>query len=730
MIQQPRLLEPTGRVVPPQRTALTAFPGVIGTTAVPPLPAEDSVLLDLRQLLVHHWRALFLSIAAGLLLAYLYAMSLTPMYRATATLEIQDLNENFLNMRDVSPVSAIAAASGAGDVQTQLRILKSRTLIARVLERLPAEIIPAPTGVRAWISHGSQGGPAVDPVEAAQRNLQVQETRLSRIVDISYESPDPAYASAFVNRLAQQYIDQSVESRLEISRGTTSWLEQQLADLRNKLGADDKRLQDYAGRTGLLVTTEEHRPDEDKLRQIQESLSKAQENRAVKQARMETSAASPLEPFEIPVGSPLRDHQAKLADLRRQRADLLTVFKPDFDGVKRLDSQIASLETSVASETRALLQGVRNEYSDAVRRENLLQESYREQVGQVAQQAGFAIQYGILKREADATRELYNTMLQRTAEARVATAMRASNARLVDAANAPRLPVSAGRLLILSWGATAGLLFGLVLITARNRMDGSIKKPSDLHTRLNLPELGSIPDVQSLPAGLAPVKSTLVKLPGMEQLARVALETWNNRTGVVASAYRSVLTSLLFSGRTGRSPQLIVVTSATRGEGKTALVSNLAAALAQMKQSVLLVDASENRKLQQVFGQSSNYGIWDVLEMHSEHAGLLPYITNETSLPGVSLVVLGPAGTSVLDLLHADGLGSILQQMRRSFDVVLIDAPAVEERPDARVFARLSDGVVLVVQAGQTTLEATQAVAARLQEDGSLLLGTVLNQHR
>jgi capsular exopolysaccharide synthesis family protein len=261
-------------------------------------------------------------------------------------------------------------------------------------------------------------------------------------------------------------------------------------------------------------------------------------------------------------------------------------------------------------------------------------------------------------------------------------------------------------------------------------MDSSVKKPRDLHARLNLPDLGSIPDIQALPVFAPPSKSALTRTPGMEQLGRVALETWNNRTGEAARAYRSVLTSLLFAGRTGQSPQVIVVTSATRGEGKTALVSNLAAALAQMKQSVLLVDASDNRKLQQAFGQSSNYGIWDVLEMHSEHAGLLPYITNETFIPGVSLVVIGPTGTSVLDLLHSDGLGSMLQQMRRSYDVILIDAPAVEERPDARVFARLSDGVVLVVRAGETTLEAAQTVAARLQEDGSLLLGTVLNHRR
>ena len=391
-------------------------------------------------------------------------------------------------------------------------------------------------------------------MEAAEQRLQVRDAKLTRIVDLAFESPDPAYASAFVNRLAQQYISQSIESRIEISQGTRLWLEPQMRELRGKLAESEGRLQNYARTSGLVGMTE------------------------------------------------------------TQRADLITVFTPNFDGVKRLDAQIASLETAQRNENASLLQAIRNDYSDAVRREALLQDSYHQQVGQVAKQGEIAIQYGILKREVDTNRQLYNTLMQRAAQAKVASALRASSARLVDPASVPARPSRPNRLLNLLWGASAGLLLGLVFVTARDR---------------------------------------------------------------------AVLT-------------------------------------------VLLVDASRERDLHRVFAVTGNYGLSDLIDLPEINPSLLAYVTHSTSLPGVSLVATGPRESSALDLLYA--MAPLLAELRHAYDTLIIDAPSIGELPDARIFGRLADGVVLVVRAGETTRDIAQAAATRLQEDGTVLLGTVLNQ--
>ena len=702
---------------------------------------EEAPIADLTGFLRDHYLALLLSTLAGILLAYLYTGTQTPIFRASAVMEIQDLNENFLNLGDVSQVSVKDHANLGSDLPTQLRLLQSRSLLERVLAELPAEKVPPAAGLATLLPRRNPRPPTLNSrLEAAEQRLQVRDAKLTRIVDLAFESPDPAYAAAFINRLAQQYISQSIESRIEISQGTSLWLERQMRELRGKLAESENRLQTYARSSGLVGMTETQRPDEEKLRQIQETLSKAQENRAIRQARMETAIAAPIESIEPPLGSSLRDHQLKLADLRRQRADLITVFTPNFDGVKRLDAQIASLETAQRNENATLLQAIRNDFSDAVRREALLEDSYRQQVGQVTRQGEIAIQYGILKREVDTNRQLYNTLMQRAAEAKVASALRASSARLVDRASVPARPIRPNRLLNLLWGASAGLLLGLVFVTARARADQRIHQPHHLAFHLPVPQLGSIPRFRTVlplpPHERLGARAGIVRVtPATEsngiadptdRFANAALATWLRRNSAEAEAYRAVLTSILFSQAAGRVPQVIVVTSAQQGDGKTTLVTNLAAALAYMNRTVLLVDASRERDLHRVFGVTDNYGLSDLIDLPEINPSLLAYVTHSTSLPGVSLVATGPRESSALDLLYA--MAPLLAELRHAYDTLIIDAPSIGELPDARIFGRLADGVVLVVRAGETTRDIAQAAATRLQEDGTVLLGTVLNQ--
>jgi succinoglycan biosynthesis transport protein ExoP len=726
----PVIRSPRGRTVSPSSAALSLPLVIPARTQRKGL--DDDPASDLMAFLRANYRTLAAVTFAGIVLAWVFNKSQTPTYRASASLEIQDLNENFLNLRDVSQVSIKEQSASGSDLPTQLRLLQSASLLERVVKHLPEEKIPPPAGLAALLASGPMAPPALEArVDGAAQNLQVRDSRSTRIVDLTFESPDPSYAAAFVNQLAQEYISQSIESRLEISQGTSAWLERQMTDLRAKLADSENRLQNYARGNGLVVTAQENRPDEIKLRQIQESLSKAQENRAVRQARMETAIAAPLDSIEAPLGSALRDHQAKLAELRRQRADLITIYTADFDGIKRIDAQIASLENAWRTETTAVLQALKNDYTDAVRRESLLHQSYQEQVGEVTAQGQVAIQYGILKREVDTNRQLYNTLMQRAAEAKVASALRASGARLVDSAKIPKRPFRPQRMMNLLWGASAGLLFGLVLVTARDRIDKRIRRPTDLTFHLQVPQLGSIPRFRTL---LAPPDERLGAEAGIVRLtpdpaagfASMAMATWTHRNSTEAQAYRAVLTSILFSQVADRIPQVIVVTSAQPGDGKTTLVTNLAAALAQMKRTVLLVDASRERGLHRVFGQNDNYGLSDLLDLPEINHSLLAYVTHATPLPGVSLVATGPRETSALDLLY--DMAPLLNELRPAFDTLLIDAPSISELPDARVFGRMADGVILVVRAGETTRDTAQAAASRLQEDGTVLLGTVLNQ--
>jgi capsular exopolysaccharide synthesis family protein len=697
---------------------------------------EDSAAGNLGEFIHRHYRILLATTLLGLIAAYAVTKSQPAVFRAAATIEVQDLNENFLNLKEVSTLSTAPQSPSTNDLQTQLRILQSSSLIERVLNSLPKESAPPLPWLRAgWLRlRGSPAPPVTyeERIENASRNLGVKESRQARIVDLTYESTDPQYAAAFVNRLAHQYIDQSVESRMEISRGTTAWLGHQLDDLRAQLEESEKRLQAYAHASGLLVTAGEHHPAEDQLRQIQENLSKAQENRVMRQARMETAVKTPPDALEGPVGGVLRGYREKLTDLRRQREDLVAVYTPDFDGVKRLDAQIRALETALRAENTATLQGIQADYGDSVRREKLLEDRYIRQINLVSQQADKAIQYGILKREVDGKSALYNTMLQRAAEARVASALRASNARLVDFARAPRLPYRPNLLLNLMWGGTAGLLFGVMLGTGRERYDRRIKKPGDLGVHLHVPELGVVPKINLLTSA-TPNSRPLARLNGsgarsQEASVEIALASWTRSNSPVADSFRGIVASIIFSNEMARTPQVIAVTSARPGEGKTTVTTNLAAVLAHVQRKVLLIDGDlREPRLHHIFSQYNDYGFGDLLTLPGDHADLLSYVTRQTPLPNVWLVTPGPNNLGALDLLYSNGMAELMSHAREEFDMILIDTPSMMDLPDARILGRIADGVILVAQAGATNREAAKVAMMRLQQDGTPVLGTVLN---
>lgn len=699
---------------------------------------QASLSSDVKAFLRENLVLLSLATLLGLLIAALYTATQIPQYRASATIEIQDINENFLD-QGVSKVSPFTPAPVSNDMQTQLRILQSRSLLARTAAALPKENVPPARGLNVWLGRISPSPKpaAVTPESLAERaahGLQVRETRQSRIVDLTFESPDPNYAAAFANSLAQRYMEQTIEARLEISRGTSEFLDKQLAEAGAKMAESELKLQEYARQSGLLVSSNEQRPDEERFRQIQEGLSKAQENRMSKQARMETAANAPLDSLDIPLGSALREFQAKLADLRRQRADLITVYTPNFEGIKRLDAQILRLESEQRKESNSILQAIKNDYTDALRRERLLQNSYQEQFAKVSQQSGMAIQYGILKRAVDTNRELYNNLLQRSAEAKIAAAMRASGARVVDPATTPRSPFKPSRILNLAWGASSGLLLGLVLGATRRASRSGLTELRQAAIQLGITELGSMPLISAVNRPrkfqILGAEAGFVSLPPMASHTRntVATASWTNRYSSTANSFRSTLASILLTKNSPSVPQIIVISSVRPRQGKTTLVANLAAVLAHMGRRVLLVDASPNRALHQRLQAKGDSSLQDALSLPEDNSDAFTYLTSETVLSGVSLVHLGEAGTNALDLLHSPGLNPILSEMRLNYDMVLIDAPALESLPDARVFGTAADGMILVVPQGEENLQAALQSADRLRRDGTVILGTVFNQ--
>ena len=715
-------------------------------------PDDALRLVDYWHILKRRRGTLGLAGLLGLLSAILITLPQTRVYRARTTLEIQNVNNDFLNTRQINPVAPGDSAMNVfTDVQTQTAILESEHLIDRVIERLRTnhELTSPPVshGPVAWLrsqlplSHSKVAAANYVLRKSAMANLSVSQLGQTRVIEIWYKSNDPQFAANFLNTLTSEYIESNMEARWKMSEHTGEWLTSQLEGMRAKLQLSEIALQEYAQRAGLLFATpllggasEKTNVSEDKLRQVQEELSRAQADRAVAQSRYDVAkSAAPETLGDVLNDQSLRNLQSKLTDLRRQEAELITIYTPKQENVRMVEAQIKALQAEFEKERAAIIARIRNDYAAAQGREKLLAADYAAQSQVVIEQAGKSIQYNILKREVDSNQQLYESMLQQVKEAGIASAIRASNIRVVDPAQIPPEPYSPNLPLNCALGLMAGTVLGAGFALVRERGDRSLQFPGETPRWTKLPELGVIPSARLDAPPTLSAYERLVPRPGASQVGSRPLRQMNliaatSKSGIAAEAFRTVLASILFIGENGNRPRVLAFTSDGPADGKTTTVSNLAIVAAELERKVLIIDADLRRpRMHKLFDVENEFGLGDLLQLDGLDEGALSSVIHETFASNVYLLPSGPALASASHLLYSPNFPALLARLKKQFDLVLIDTPPVLQVTDARIIGRHVDSVVLVTRAGNTTRDAIVAVKQRFSEDGTRVLGTILN---
>jgi polysaccharide biosynthesis transport protein len=699
-------------------------------------PSGSGAVADYWQIIRRRKTALFLIVCLGVAAALLVTLPQRPVYQAAATLEVLPVNQNFLNMRDVNPTAAEPSYTPEYDIQTQVNVLQSHSTLEGALGRIHLSARVLPPELRPSPLEKALGRPAkLESKEelalsAAQRNLRVRARPNTRLVEIRYDSSDPAYAADFVNALAAETIERNLQTRWEAAQHTSDWLTRQMEDLKRKLEQSEEGLQAYARSVGLAFMGEKDNLAEQKLRQVQEELSRAQADRISKQSRYELAANASVEALpEVLDDTGLKDYRAKLTDLRRQLAELSSSYTGAFPKIKKLQAEIAELQSARDAARGNVVARIRNEYDAAQRRERLLIADYEKQLKLVSSQSAAVSRYNILKGEADTERQLYESMVQRVKEAGLASALRASNIQVVDAAQPPRHPYKPNILLNMALGLLSALFFGIGYLVVREHSDRRIREPGDTPVYLEASELGVIPSAKSdrysdrkrLPQTLglsSPLHGHAV-VPNHPEV-----KFWTREPSALAESFRAILTSLLFASHNGHRPRVLVLSSPNPGEGKTLVTSNLAIALARANMRVLVIDGDLRKpRLHDIFGVENDNGFSDVLLCADTQLPILSL--RETSVPGLLVLCSGTCADT--DLLYSKRLPGLIAQLRREFDMILIDTPPMLHMPDARILARHADAVVLVLRSRQTTKDAALIARQRLAEDGTRVLGTILN---
>ncbi len=711
-------------------------------TEVASQPGYDN-LLDYWNILFRHRKTLLSFLLAGILGAVVISLVQTPIYRVRTSLEIE--SPNFPEPRGTSD-SSVSDAMTESYVETQVKLLQSESLFEDVVEKLKLHQQPI-TGWgafkvrlrRIFKPKSSYSSDQEELVRQIERNLTVRTSGNSRLLEVLYESPDPKGAADFANTLVSEFVELSQEERWKSAEGTAEWLTNHLNIMKAQLEQSEAKLQDYARTSGLTFTSEKDNLAENGLKELQEELSKAEGDRISNQARFEGAKTKTADSLpEVSQDPTMREYRQRLTELQRQYAELTTTLTPEHYKVQRVQAQIDELKTAMRKERSDVLQRVGNEYTESVRREALLSKAHDQQEKVVADQSEKAIHYDTLKRDVDSNRRLYETMLQRVKEASLATAMRDSNVLVVDRAKPPLRPYRPSLPMNSAIGLFSGALLGFGFVLLRERIDRRISGPGDAQVYLDLPELGVIPlDETAIPSQLSHrlnARRSLSPPPPLSgsRSARddcPELATWKRKPSLVAECTRTTLTSILLPNQNEDGPRVIVLTSPGQGDGKTTVACNLSIAIAEIGRKVLLIEGDLRRpRLHKVFGLANNWGLRDTLRSDTPLESIpISHLVRTTEIAGLCVLPGGSTGTTPSNLFYSPRMSELLKRLRAEFDMILIDAPPMIHLADARVLGRLADGVILVVRAGQTTTDSALFAAQRFAEDGTRVLGTVLN---
>lgn len=701
-----------------------------------------TTLYEYGRLLLRRKGVLLIAAVVGTSMGLLISMPRTRIYQAHTMLEIQRLNENLLNTGEISPTANSATA--VEEMHTQIRLLQSESLIGHVIGKfgIKHSFIP-PTRLERWRAALGFSGSAVavssreTAVMMAAGTISIEALQQARVIQISCDSTDPKIAAEFLNILVNEFIDQKMSSRVETSQRTSQWLNRQIEELKLNLEKSEENLQSFGLSAGLMFTSEKDSSvSEQKLQQLQSELSKAQADRVTKQSKYEIASSSPAEALpEVLDDASLRNVQLKLADLRAQLAELNVSLTPEHYRIQKLQAQIDELRDDFNLERADIIKRIANEYEEAKRREELFSRAYSAQSALVSDQSDKIAHYGILKREAETNRQLYEAMMQRVKEYAIASAVTANNVHVVDPALPPGAPYKPDIYMYTMLGLATGIFLGIMLIIQREHADRTLSSPGEASSCLKIPEFGVIltAHVDRTLTG----ESVKDKRPAGRALPTQAKQTpraielvaWERPSSLFAECFRTVATSLLFTESNGKSPQVLVITSSNPQDGKSTTASNLAVALAETKRRVLIIDADLRRPhLHHIFRLENRWGLVDVLQSEIEIGDYpLDMLVQETTVPRAFALSSGTKSESIVHALHSARLPELLKRFRTEFDIIIIDAPPVARMADARVLARLADGVVLIIRSGRTTRDMAKDACRQFAEDRTPVIGTILN---
>nr|WP_254431930.1 polysaccharide biosynthesis tyrosine autokinase [Azonexus fungiphilus] len=712
-----------------QVSATTPSP-VADSAAHKPVFLHDPEDREDKLELLEYWRSIIkrkkqiLGFAVVLaLLAMVVVLVMTPIYRSTATLLIEANKSKVLSIEDV--YSGIS--QNREHFQTQVEILKSREVAIKAILKLKLweheEFDPRAKG-DSWLASLGVGGDepkewtekllaeAIYPGYAAR--LTIEPVRLSQLAKVSFDSQDPVLAARVANMAAEMYIEKDLEARFNLTRQASTWLQEQLTDLRAKLNQSERALQEFREQEGIVdlksvTQSGAGQQIEEVMRRLVEARMKRAEAEGAYQQIKLAPKNSDLSTLPAVLRNPIvADAKRAEGIAERKISEISQRYGKEHPKYLQAESELESARDNLRRQVESVVASVIREFEAARATEATLEGVLNSAKGSVRQLNRKEGELSIYEREVEANRQMYDMFIKRTKETNVAGDLQTAIARVVDPAVVSDRPVKPKKLQIVLIAFVLGGFLGVLAALLRDRLDNTLKSTEDVEVKLKQPILTTLP---------------LLSKEDVERTktARIFLD---QPKSIYSEAIRTARTAVLLSG-IDLPRRTLLVTSSVPGEGKTTFSINLAIAHAHTKKT-LLIDADMRRP-----------SISKGLEIPPGAKGLSNFVAGTATLQeclvsveGSSLMLM-PSGTvppNPLELLLSQRFKDTLEHLGKHFEVIIIDSPPVELVSDALVISALTNGTIYVTRAESTPYQMARKGIQRIRRADGQILGVVLNQ--
>lgn len=687
--------------------------------------------IDLRQQLHILWRRrrLVMGTVIGVVgLSWGILMQATPIFAGNASVMIDTRKTRYLDLKEVITTSLPQLTT----VLSEVEVIRSRNVAQRVADsqnlyadpEFNAALRPKGMGIRTLLKEAvsfflPDRTPVVDDAEKERRmrtqvvtaltnSISANPVPQSLVIKISVLSKDADKAALLTNAVAEQYVLDQLNSKFETTRNASNWLNQRLEDLRASVLESERAVATFKGSSGL-IESRGVLPTHQQLAELNSQLINVQATRSemeAKVARLETlmrssrGAEAAEEMIDSPLIQRLRESETTLM---REASEMSTRYGDAHPKMIKAKAELTELRAKINIEMSKVGQTVHNDFNVVRAREAALLERIRRLEGTVVQQNKAEVRLHELEREAQANRMLYENFLNRFKETTEQEQVQQPDARIISSAVRPVSAAYPRKGLILGAVTICGLLFGTVLAFVLERLDNTFRNREDLENATGLPAIGMIPFVNKKP---------------------VAKYMLDRPASAFAESLRGIWVNLSHSDA-ANAPKIIAVTSSFPGEGKSMTALCLARTIAALGHRVVLVDCDLRRSaVGKLLDITPDKCLDDILEgrIQLKQALITDPVSSLNILPSRNVV------RPPLDILGSTAMVDLIQNLRQSFDLVILDCPPVMPVSEVQILGRLADTTVFCVLWDKTPREAVSGALRQLRDVQVDIAGAVLTQ--